>query len=125
MLRRKGRDTLKLELLVGRTERVTDGENTRIENADDISGISLLNDFTALGHQLLRLGQTDLFASLDMVDFHAGLELTGTDAHERDTVTVRLIHIRLDLKYEGGEIRSERINHAVCRSSRKRRSRHI
>ena len=28
MLRRKGRDTLKLELLVGRTERVTDGENT-------------------------------------------------------------------------------------------------
>ena len=41
MLRCKGRDTLELELLVGRTERVTDGENTRIENADDISGISL------------------------------------------------------------------------------------
>ena len=47
MLRSEGRDTLKLELLVGRTERVTDGENTRIENADDISGISLVNDLTA------------------------------------------------------------------------------
>ena len=125
MLRSEGRDTLKLELLVGRAERVTDGENTRIENADDISGISLVNDLTALSHQLLRLGQTDLLAALDMVDFHSGLKFTGTDAHESDTVTVRLIHIRLDLKYEGGEIRSERIDHAVCRSSRKRRSRHI
>ena len=125
MLRCKGRDTLELELLVGRTERVTDGENTRIENADDISGISLVNDLTALSHQLLRLGQTDLLAALDMVDFHSGLELTGTDAHESDTVTVRLIHIRLNLKYEGGEIRSERIDHTVCRSSRQRRSRHI
>ena len=125
MLRSEGRDTLKLELLVGRTERVTDGENTRIENADDISGISLVNDLTALSHQLLRLGQTDLLAALDMVDFHSGLKFTGTDAHESDTVTVRLIHIRLDLKYEGGEIRSEWIDHAVCRSSRKRRSRHI
>ena len=125
MLRSESRDTLKLELLVGRTERVTDGENTRIENADDISGISLVNDLTALSHQLLRLGQTDLLAALDMVYFHSGLKFTGTDAHESDTVTVRLIHIRLDLKYEGGEIRSERIDHAVCRSSRKRRSRHI
>ena len=125
MLRCKGRDTLELELLVGRTERVTDGENTRIENADDISGISLVNDLTALSHQLLRLGQTDLLAALNMVYFHSCLKLTGTDAHESDTVTVRLIHIRLDLKYEGGEIRSERIDHTVCRSSRKRRSRHI
>ena len=125
MLRRKGRDTLELELLVGRTERVTDGENTRIENADDISSISLINDLTALSHQLLRLGQSDLFTALNMVDFHSGLELTGTDAHESDTVTVRLIHIRLDLKYEGGEILSERVDHACSGLSRKRRSRHI
>ena len=125
MLRSEGRDTLKLELLVGRTERVTDGENTRIENADDISGISLLNDFTALGHQLLRLGQTDLFASLDMVDFHSGLELTGADAHERDTVTVCLVHVCLDLKYERGKIFPERVDHACRCLSRKRRSRHI
>ena len=105
MLRREGRDTLKLELLVGRTERITDGENTRIENADDISGISLVNDLTApAAISLLRLGQTDLLAALDMVYFHAGLKFTGADAHECDTVTVRLIHIRLDLKYEGGEI---------------------
>ena len=125
MLRSEGRDTLKLELLVGRTERVTDGENTRIENTDDISGISLLNDLTALSHQLLRLGQTDLLAALNMVYFHSGLELTGTDAHESDTVTVRLIHIRLDLKYEGGEIFPERVDHACRCLSRKRRSRHI
>ena len=125
MLRCKGRDTLKLELLVGRTECVTDRENTRIENADDISGISLLNDFTALSHQLLRLGQTDLLASLDMVYFHSGLELTGADAHERDTVTVCLVHVCLDLKYERGEIFPERVDHACRCLSRKRRSRHI
>ena len=125
MLRRKGRDTLKLELLVGRTERVTDGENTRIENADDISGISLLNDFTALGHQLLRLGQTDLLTALNMVYFHSCLKLTGTDAHERDTVTVCLVHVCLDLKYERGEIFPERVDHACRCLSRKWRSRHI
>ena len=125
MLRCKGRDTLELELLVGRTERVTDGENTRIENADDISGISLVNDLTALSHQLLRLGQTDLLTALNMVYFHSCLKLTGTDAHESDTVTVRLIHIRLDLKYERGEIFPERVDHACCCLSRKRRSRHI
>ena len=125
MLRCEGRDTLKLELLVGRTERVTDGENTRIKDADDISGVGLLDDLTALSHQLLRLGQTDLLTALNMVDFHSGLELTGTDTHESDTVTVRLIHIRLDLKYEGGEILSERVDHACSGLSRERRSRHI
>ena len=125
MLRCEGRDTFKLELLVGRTERVTDGENARIKDADDISGVGLLDDLTALSHQLLRLGQTDLLSALNMVDFHSGLELTGTDAHESDTVTVRLIHIRLDLKYKGGEILSERVDHACSGLSRERRSRHI
>ena len=125
MLRRKGRDTLKLELLVGRTERVTDGENTRIENADDISGISLLNDLTALSHQLLRLGQTDFLTALNMVYFHSCLKLTGADAHESDTVTVCLVHVCLDLKYERGEIFPERVDHACRCLSRKRRSRHI
>ena len=125
MLRCKGRDTLELELLVGRTERVTDGENTRIENADDISGISLVNDLTALSHQLLRLGQTDLLTALNMVDFHSCLKLTGTDAHESDTVTVCLVHVCLDLKYERGEIFPERVDHACRCLSRKRRSRHI
>ena len=125
MLRCKGRDTLELELLVGRTERVTDGENTRIENADDISGISLVNDLTALSHQLLRLGQTDLLTALNMVYFHSCLKLTGTDAHESDTVTVCLVHVCLDLKYERGEIFPERVDHACRCLSRKRRSRHI
>ena len=125
MLRGEGRDTLKLELLVGRTERVTDGENTRIKDADDISGISLVNDLTALSHQLLRLGQTDLLTALNMVYFHSCLKLTGTDAHESDTVTVCLVHVCLDLKYERGEIFPERVDHACRCLSRKRRSRHI
>ena len=125
MLRSEGRDTLKLELLVGRTERVTDGENTRIENADDISGISLVNHLSFTCHHLLRLGKTHILSSLHMINTHTGLKFSGTDSHECNSVSVGFVHIRLDLKYEGGEIRSERIDHAVCRSSRKRRSRHI
>ena len=56
-----------------------------------------------------------LLAALDMVDFHSCLKLTGADTHECDTVTVCLVHIRLDLKYKGGEIFSQRIDHA-CQS---------
>ena len=110
MLRGEGRNTLKLELLVGRTECVTDGENTRIKDADDISGISLLNDFTALSHQLLRLGKFQLLIPLYMENFHARLELSGTDTHECDSVSVCLVHIRLDFKHKCTEILRERID---------------
>ena len=82
-------------------QRIADGEDTRVEHANDIACIRLLDDLPALGHKLLRLCETYLLAALYMVYLHAGLKLTGTDAHKRDPVTVCFVHIRLNLKYKG------------------------
>ena len=52
-------------------------------------------------------------------------ELAGTDAHERDAVTVGLVHVRLDLEHERGKARLERVDRAVGRCARQRRHRHV
>ena len=120
MLRREGWDALKLDFICPCTERVSDGENSGIKYADNISGIRLLHNLPVLGHHLLRLGQTDLAAALHMVYLHSGLELSGTDPHECNTVTVRFVHISLDFKYKGAEIIVKRIYNTGRRLSRKR-----
>ena len=125
MLRSEGRDTLKLKLLVGQAQRISDGKNTRIEYADDIAGIGLVHDFSVLRHHLLRLGQTDLLAALNVVYLHTGLELAGYNTHERDTVTVRLVHICLDLKDKRGKIIGKRTDFSCDSPSRQRRSSHL
>ena len=100
MLRCKCRNSLKLKLVLGRGKRITNGENTRIENTDDIPCICLIDDFSLICHHLLRLRQLDFLTTLNMVHFHAGIELSGANAHERDTVTVVLIHVRLNLEHK-------------------------
>ena len=122
MLRRKGGYSLKLELLIGSAQGIADGENSRVEYADDIAGICLLHDFPVLGHELLGLGQTDLLSSLHMVYLHACLELAGADAHESNSVPVSLVHVGLDFKYKSGEIRAEWVYLPVqCLSGKRRR----
>ena len=57
MLRREGRDSLIFKLAARHSNRVTDGENTRIKYTDHISGVCLGDDLTVLCHDLLRLGK--------------------------------------------------------------------
>ena len=45
--------------------------------------------------------------------FHILVELAAAYAHERDTVAVSLVHVSLDLEYERGELRVERVNYSI------------
>ena len=125
MLRREGRDALKLKLLVGQAQGISNGEDARIKYTDDITGVSFLDNLSVLRHHLLRLGQADLLAALYMVYFHAGLELAGYNTHEGDTVTVRLVHVCLDLEDKGREIIVKRADFTGDGLSRQRRSGHL
>ena len=59
-------------------------------------------------------GKDGLFAvALHMINFHSRIELSGTDTHECNPVSVCFVHIRLDLKYKRGKILAHRINHAA------------
>ena len=80
------------------------------------SSISLFHDLTLCGHQLLGLGKAHFFAALHMVILRISLELTGADAHKCQPIPVGLIHIRLDLEDEGGEIGAESVHQAAIRS---------
>ena len=53
------------------------------------------------------------------------LELARADAHERDAVAVRLVHVRLDLEHERGEMWVERVDHADVCGACSRRRRHL
>ena len=100
MFRRKGRDAFIGKLLLRCGQRVSDRENARVKDADDISSVCFVYDLPLARHHLLGLGKTHILAALDMVHGHPRVELAGTDPHERDPVPVGFVHIRLDLKYK-------------------------
>ena len=71
MLRRKGGDALELEFLLGAAQGVADGEDARIEHADDIPGVGLLDDLAVLAAMSCWGWDRRIFAALDMVDLHS------------------------------------------------------
>ena len=125
MLRRKGRDAFELNLFLRGAYRVSDGENTRIEHAHDIAGISFGNDLALARHHLLRLGKAHCSAILNVKDFHVLFELATADTHESDTVAVSLVHISLYLENKCGELRVERVNNTVWSAAGQGRCRHF
>ena len=56
---------------------VADGEDARIEHADDVPGVGLLDDLPLGRHQLLGPGQPDLLPALDVVDLLVRLKPAG------------------------------------------------
>ena len=124
MLRREGRNSLVCEFSARHTDRISDGEDTRVKYTDDIAGVCFINNMTVTRHHLLRLGKTHFLSSLHMEDFHSGIEFAGADAHECDTVTVCFVHVCLDFKDKRREILFDRIDHAAVCRTRKRRHRH-
>ena len=124
MLRRKRRNALVFEFFIRRAQRVTDGEDARVEQADDVARVRLLDDVTLVRHHLRRLGELDLAAALHVVDLHARYILARADAQKRDAVAVRLVHVGLDLEHKPRKILSERVNHALVRLPRQRGGRH-
>ena len=74
MLGRKGRDTLKLELLPRGDDGVADGEHTGIEYADDVARIGFFDDLALLSPDLLGLRELHLSVALHMINFHILIE---------------------------------------------------
>ena len=113
VLRLKRGDTGIPELLPRHGDGIADGEQAGIEHADDVAGVGFLHDLALRGHHGLGLAETQLFAALDMVIFRVPLKLAGADPHEGQPVPVGLIHVGLNLKHKGGEIRGKHIHLAL------------
>ena len=113
VLRLKRGDTGIPELLPRHGDGIADGEQAGIEHADDVAGVGFLHDLALRGHHGLGLAETQLFAALDVVIFRIPLKLAGADPHEGQPVPVGLIHVGLNLKHKGGEIRGKHIHLAL------------
>ena len=114
-LRGKGGNALKGDFLPRGAQCVANGEHARVEHADDVPGVGLLDDFPALGHQLLGLGKLHLPPALDVLHLHALLKLAAANADESNSVPVGLVHVGLDFKHKGGEVGVEGVHHALGR----------
>ena len=114
-LRGEGGDALKGDFLPRGAQCVANGEHARVEHTDDVPGVGLLDDFPALGHQLLGLGKLHLPPALDVLHLHALLKLAAANADESNSVPVGLVHVGLDFKHKGGEAGVEGVHHALGR----------
>ena len=101
MLRCESRNSFVCEFLRRIGESVSDGEDSRIKHTDDVSSVCLVDHLSLARHELLRLGETDLFAALNVIHIHSRIKFTGTDPHKRDPVPVRFVHIGLYFKDKG------------------------
>ena len=124
-LGRKGRDARKHALALGVAHRVADCKHARVKNTDDVARVGLVYDRTVLRHQLLRRGEHHLFARAHVQHLFTAHKLARADAHERDAVAVRLVHVRLDLEHKRREMVVERVDHADIRRARGRRRGHL
>ena len=125
MLRREGRDPAESEIISGHADRIADGIDPGIKDADDIACPGFRDDVAVIRHHLLRLGESGFLLSLYMPDFHIRIKVPGDDPHEGDPVSVILIHIRLDLEDEGGEIILLRIDQSRVGHARQGGGRHF
>ena len=66
----------------------------------------------------------DSLAPLHVVIFCVALEFARADAHERQPVAVRLVHVRLNLEDERRKIGAERVNLTAVCHTRQRARRH-
>ena len=101
MFRSKCGNSLIGKFLTWGADGISDGENARIKDTDNISGKRLIHHMSVACHHLLRLGKTHFFITLYMINFHTGIKPSGTNSHECDPVSVCLVHIRLDLEDKG------------------------
>ena len=61
----------------------------------------------------------------DDLELHAALEAARADAHERDAVAVRRVHVGLDLEDHAGELLLVGLDHALDRGAVARRRRQV
>src|SRR5690606_4373583 len=104
-------------------EAVADVDRAVIVQPDDVARVRLLDVLPIRGHERDRVGDANLAAEADVVQFHSGTIAARANAHERDPVAVRGIHVRLDLEDESRERGLERIDATRLGVARQRRRR--
>ena len=85
-------------------ERVADAELAGADQADDVAGQASSTVSRSWAKSWCELREPDLLAGADVVHLHVAREAARADAHERDAVAVRRVHVRLDLEDEAGEL---------------------
>src|SRR5690606_21844770 len=121
-LRREIRDAGEDERLP-LAEAVADVDGAVIVEADDVARVCLGRALPVGRHERDRVADPDLPAEARVIEAHAGPIRAAADAHERDPVAVRRIHVRLDLEYEAGQSRLVRAHDARRGGARLRRRR--
>ena len=125
MLRLEGGYAGIAELFARHGDGVADREQARIKHADDVAGVGLVDDLALRRHHGLRLGKAHLLAALHVVILGVALKLARANAHEGQTVTMRLVHVGLDLEDKGGKLRREHVYLPAVRHARQRRRGHL
>src|SRR4249920_2202561 len=82
---------------------VADRELPRVHEADDVAGIRDADGFALAAEKAIRAGRANRLAHPAVLDRHVFREPSRAHAHERDTIAMPRIHVRLDLEYEAGE----------------------
>ena len=92
-----------MQLQAAVTQGITDTEDTRIKNADNVTWICFFHYCALLSQELLRLCQLNHLTGLLVVNAHSLVKDAGTNTHEGNSVTVSRIHISLDFKNKSRE----------------------
>src|SRR6185436_11838041 len=114
------RDTFELDV-GARAQRVADAKNAGIPEAEDVSRERLFDLGALLGKELKRAAQNEGLFGANVLDGHAAHEAPRADAGEGDAVPMLLVHVRLDLEDEGGEVGRARSHQGARRRARQRR----
>ena len=112
-LGREHGEVLELELVRGVAERIADAEYARVKQPHDVARVRRVDDLAILRKELLRLGELDELAARRMPDAHIAVEFARGDADKGESVAVRGVHVRLNLKDESRELLIVRCDHTI------------
>src|SRR6266508_2803579 len=84
-------------------ERVTDGELSGVDEADDVSGVRDADRFAVAPEKAICPTGAYRTADAAVEHDHVLREPAGADAHECHAVAMPRIHVRLNLEHEAGE----------------------
>ncbi len=105
--RREARDAGKADFLA-LGQRIADAKIAMVGNADDVARPGLLCQFPVLRQKQHRVMNIENFLAPDMFQLGATFEMTRHQPHERDTVPVFRIHIRLDFEDKSADLAFKR-----------------
>ncbi|RMO66656.1 hypothetical protein ALQ39_00548 [Pseudomonas amygdali pv. eriobotryae] len=94
-------------------EGVADLDGAVVVQTDDVTGIGFFQLLTLRREERQRITDPHVLAQAHVAHFHSLVVTARTDTHERDTVAVLGVHVRLDLEHETAEFLFGRFDGAL------------